>query len=161
MDDGLKQRLIGAIVIVAVAIIFIPMIFNDTQRQGDDVRVDIPSRPESPEPQVAKPAKPSVTKEAEAEKSEQAPLAEQPVENLPMSWVLQVASFQEPKNAEALRDRLRQAGYKAYVIYRPDQGDKMARVFVGPEFDRKEIEGVAAKLKKKFKLEGFVVRYLP
>ena len=161
MDDGLKQRLIGAIIIVAAAIIFIPMIFNDADHPAGDILVDIPARPEPPPPQLIKPTQPSLNVEEVAGVNVKQEVTEQEPGNLPVSWVLQFASFQEPKNAEALRDRLRKAGYKSYVAYRPDQTDTMARVLVGPELDRKEVERLAVALKKEFKLEGFIVRYLP
>jgi len=162
MDDGLKQRLIGAIIIVAAAIIFIPMVFNDADHKTGDILVDIPARPEPPPPQLIKPTQPSLKAEEGVEATvKQEEVTEQDSGNLPISWVLQLASFQEPKNAEALRDRLRKAGYKSYVAYRPDQTDTMARVLIGPELDRKEVERLAVALKEEFKLEGFIVRYLP
>ena len=184
MDDGLKQRLVGAIVIVAAAIIFIPMIFNQTERTPKDIQVELPPPPEAPKAQLEKPQRPGVTEntaesvtgnvtenagemrtESRTESREDSPAesaaAVQPAKqsDIPQGWVLQLASFKERANADALRDRLRKAGYDVYVTYHPGKGDGMARVYVGPELDRAALDKIKVRLKKEFKLEGFVVRY--
>tara|TARA_B100000809_G_scaffold245270_1_gene272051 strand:+ start:58 stop:636 length:579 start_codon:yes stop_codon:yes gene_type:complete len=46
MDDGLKQRLIGALVLVAIAIIFLPSLFSGEQGRRLNTRTQIPSVPE-------------------------------------------------------------------------------------------------------------------
>ncbi|MBC9250090.1 cell division protein [Pseudomonas alcaligenes] len=53
LDKGLKQRIVGALVLVALAVIFLPMLFSreDELRQ---VEVDAPAMPEKPVlPEVA------------------------------------------------------------------------------------------------------------
>lgn len=49
LDKGVKQRMIGALVLVALAVIFLPMLFTreDEMRQ---VRVDAPQAPSMPSP---------------------------------------------------------------------------------------------------------------
>lgn len=173
MDDGLKQRLVGAIVIVAAAIIFIPMIFNQTERTPQDIQVELPQPPEAPKAQLEKPQRPGATEstfesaaenvvvknaiESGAESATEMQSATQ--SDIPQGWVLQLASFKERANADALRDRLRKDGYAVYVTYHPGKGDGMARVYVGPELDRAVLDKIKVRLKKEFKLEGFVVRY--
>lgn len=157
MDDGLKQRLVGAVVIVALAVIFIPMFFSPKKPELGQVEVSFPAPPAMPERALIKPVEPEQMSPENAQSaSEQAEAA-----GLPEAWVVQLASFQESANAETLRDKLRAAGYKSYVTYRPDQNDELARVFVGPELERKTSEALVGKLKEEFKLEGFVVRYAP
>lgn len=164
MDDGLKQRLVGAIVLVALAVIFIPMIFNDAKLGPEDIRVAIPPRPEVPLLEIKKPK--VLTRQAEKQqeltdaKEETPAVAEQPPEILPNSWTLQLASFQERANADLLRNRLRESGYKAYVKFRPHEQPPLARVFVGPELDRKILDKYKQDLQKQFKLEGIVVRFM-
>lgn len=46
MDSGLKQRLIGAVVLVAIAIIFLPSLFNQGGRKAVDLTTQIPPEPE-------------------------------------------------------------------------------------------------------------------
>ena len=192
MDDGIKQRLIGAVVLVALMVIFVPMFFVDEDVEPVDILIEMPEKPPVPEFDISKPVKPSeqavdepvddsVGEPAEeaAEKSvekvveEKAKpqLVEQSLEelkdkkvdaqSLPVSWVLQVASFREQGNAEKLRDKLRKGGYKAYIKFRPDVEPKMVRVFVGPVLERKVIDKIKVSISKKFQLDGVVVRYLP
>lgn len=50
MDSGLKQRLVGAVVLVALAVIFLPMLLDGSgarERLNEDIA--IPERPEAPE----------------------------------------------------------------------------------------------------------------
>lgn len=45
----MKQRLVGAIVLVALAVIFLPMLLDGSGRSGPrDVAIDIPKRPQPP-----------------------------------------------------------------------------------------------------------------
>ncbi|CAN7347128.1 SPOR domain-containing protein [Aquipseudomonas alcaligenes] len=48
LDKGLKQRIVGALVLLALAVIFLPMLFTreDELRQ---VRIDAPAMPQTPE----------------------------------------------------------------------------------------------------------------
>jgi len=46
MDDGLKQRLIGAIVLVAIAVLFVPSLFEKNSQRTVDLNTQIPPRPD-------------------------------------------------------------------------------------------------------------------
>jgi DedD protein len=51
MAPALKQRLIGAVVLVALAVIFVPMLLDGSGRDsGDKVSVEIPDEPDPPDP---------------------------------------------------------------------------------------------------------------
>lgn len=45
MNDGLKQRLIGAVVLVALAVIFVPSLLREQQPEQVNTRTQIPERP--------------------------------------------------------------------------------------------------------------------
>lgn len=47
LDKGLLQRIVGALVLVALAVIFVPMLFN-REDAGREVAVDAPRMPEAP-----------------------------------------------------------------------------------------------------------------
>lgn len=168
MDDGIKQRLIGAIVLMALMVIFLPMFFNGGNAEQIDILIEMPEKPPIPEFDVSKPATPS---ELKAKEESQSPKEEMileelkdkkvDAEGLPVSWTLQVASFKERENAEKLRDKLRDGGYKAYIKYRLDVEPRMIRVFVGPVLDRKTVDKFKTSISKQYKLDGVVVRYLP
>jgi len=169
MDDGIKQRLIGALVLVALMVIFLPMLFSNGDLEPAEVLVDIPKKPPIPTFEISEPVKPS--EQRQAEKAQPKPKPQQTlqelvdkevdVNKLPVSWALQVASFKERDNAEKLRDKLRKAGYKAYIKYRLDVEPKMIRVLIGPVLERTEIDKIKAAIVRHHKLEGVVVRYLP
>ncbi|TYO95686.1 sporulation related protein [Geothermobacter ehrlichii] len=97
-----------------------------------------PARPAAPERQ-AEPAATSSTNES--------------------GYVLQVASFRDVKQAEALSRRLAGKGYDAFVR-RVDLGGKgiWQRVYVGPYSDRPTAEKAAKKLKLKEKFSPLVRR---
>lgn len=45
MDDGLKQRLVGAVVLVAIAVLFLPSLFDRDSRRTVDLNSQIPPGP--------------------------------------------------------------------------------------------------------------------
>jgi len=47
VETALKQRLVGASVIIALAVIFIPMFFDDSQNNNKPISIDIPQEPEN------------------------------------------------------------------------------------------------------------------
>lgn len=48
MDEHLKKRLIGAIVLVALAVIFVPMLLDEKEADTGLTRTNVPPRPEAP-----------------------------------------------------------------------------------------------------------------
>ncbi|MBT2373170.1 SPOR domain-containing protein [Pseudomonas fluorescens] len=86
LDSAYKQRMVGALVLVALAVIFLPMLFSrqDEQRQ---VAVEAPAAPQAPVvPQVQ--VEPVVVPEPQALPQEPVPtdeeLAEQQVPSMPV-----------------------------------------------------------------------------
>ena len=47
--DGLKQRIIGALVLIALAVIFVPMIFDEPHSGRTSTSINIPEEPPFPE----------------------------------------------------------------------------------------------------------------
>ena len=74
-----------------------------------------------------------------------------------VSWSIQLASLSSRSSADSLQNRLRGAGYNAYV--RNVEG--MNRVFVGPVIERAEADRLRDQLTRQQKLNGFVVRFQP
>lgn len=71
------------------------------------------------------------------------------------AWAVQVGAFAQEANAQQLRERLRGAGYPAFVERR---GDSYA-VRVGPFVRRTEAEAQRQRLKSGQKLDGLVVSH--
>lgn len=182
LDKGLKQRIVGALVLVALAVIFLPMLFSrpDEQRQ---VVVDAPVMPsmpaipeqsvvpvEVPEPEpipeppqplqdqvgsVPVQPEPVVTAPAQAEPAKS--VSHLDANSLPVSWSVQLASLSSRERAVELQQRLRAQGYNAYVR----SVDGMNRVFVGPVIERAEANRLRDQLNRQQKLNGFIVRFQP
>lgn len=105
MQQRLKQRLVGAVVLVALAVIFVPMLLTGpVERAATDVPIEIPPRPliaapseatapESEAPGVAAPATPSRPIEIA---SEPAPAESAPAEPPAQGSVAPVVAPNEP-----------------------------------------------------------------
>ena len=71
--DGLKQRIIGALVLVSMAVIFVPMVFDEPHSERTSTTIQIPEEPPFPEvtaPEADPQAPPAYT-ESEAGGDEQ------------------------------------------------------------------------------------------
>lgn len=189
MDDRLKRRLVGAVVLIALGVIFIPMILDGSGRSSRlSMDVEIPPAPvyEVPDrlpplptatPDPAPPAAPRAEPRPEAKVKSlpdepqpeaptppapaPAPLASDTAEDAPPSaWVVQVGSFEDQAKAVALRDKLRKGGFTAFVEPHRAADDKsLYRVRIGPELKRESSEKVLARLKREQKLDGIVVSH--
>ncbi|MEH6650960.1 MAG: SPOR domain-containing protein [Motiliproteus sp.] len=190
MSQKTKERMLGLLLLLAIAAIFLPMLLDGEGVRQGQLQAVIPERPEIEEivhyqPQYqphqdstdvaplrpsdgAQLASPPVTKTAKTVKSP-APAVSKTVtkmgrekprldqQGVPAGWALQLASFKERDNAIALKQKLVKQGYKAYIR---DKGD-LSKVFVGPDLQRSVLEGVKEDLKRKYKLDGLILRYRP
>jgi DedD protein len=76
LDKGLKQRIVGALVLLALAVIFLPMLLS-RQDQLQPVRVDAPAMPRAPAmPQIE--MQPVIVPEPQSLPEELQPIAEAP-----------------------------------------------------------------------------------
>lgn len=177
MNDGLKQRLIGAVVLLALAVIFVPVIFDRQKLAPIDRQTQIPEAPEItivdiPEPtvpEVEDPAPPVEEiflpeEEADAREVAEVPVAETPQLNeqgVPQAWVIQVASFRSAERAEELKAALAGAGHTAYTrAVHAGQGT-MTRVFVGPKVDKSRLLKDQVAIEDAFKLSTVVLKFEP
>ncbi|WP_157035966.1 SPOR domain-containing protein [Marinomonas sp.] len=102
---------------------------------------------------------PTVSAKLEA-KPEAKPAVKEPVEKTaPIQvadrWVLQIATFKSKENAVRLVEKLKGANYDAYSL----TTNSLYKVYVGPEFKRETSEKMREEIKKKFSLNGIVVKY--
>lgn len=59
--DGFKQRIVGALIIVSLAVIFLPMLFDEPHQERERQTLEIPPEPEIPDVAVEEPTQPEVT----------------------------------------------------------------------------------------------------
>jgi len=176
MNDGLKQRLVGAVVLVAIGILFLPSLFNRDSRRSIDVSsqlseppaaVEFLDLPEPRPPEDIPPAKPLEENYAQQEPAAAPPpepSTEPPqlnAEGVPDAWSIQVSSFQSAERANALLERLQKEGFKAYIHEARAGGNKVYRVMVGPKINRTMAEAEKRSIDEKFQLSSLVVEFKP
>jgi DedD protein len=212
VNDILKQRLVGALILVALGVVFWPIIFVEPGDRVEPGQASTPPRPavdtspiEPPQPERWRVSTETYDEEVEqdpalddellagAEASsavvlepeqgaeavadaEPAP-ADPPAavqartsapeaptldaNGVPVAWSLQVATVSSAAKAEELRQQLLSMQEKAYVR-KLERGDKdLYRVFVGPKFERAQMEQTRARVDARFGVESLIVRYLP
>ncbi len=174
MEQPLKQRLIGATIVISLAVIFLPMFIGQKPADTDIITIDIPTEPSEPTPNIQTlpeqkeeiVAKVSISKESGVKISEQGPptIPSPPevktVEGI-SAWVVQVGSFSDSKNANSLASKLKSAGFTAFVEPSSVKTGDIFRVRVGPELDKEKAEAISVKLQKEQKLSNTIVIQYP
>lgn len=180
LNDGVKQRIVGALVLAALAVIFLPSLFSREGVRYIDVTSQIPPPPaiqpiEIAEPQPVADIAPAPEPDQLFQPREEAPAPEpsrtsadsetpppaQPVldeQGLPLAWVVQVAAYREPQRAERLRMQLMDEGYKAYTREVSTDKGPVVRVFVGPKVSREEAAAAKQELDQLLNTQSLVLR---
>jgi len=173
MDDGLKQRLVGAVVLASVAVLFLPSLFDEEKRRRMDTRTQVPPSPDIKAVEIASPKRPQnipqaktpeqmyrlLEPEAEVTPEPQTPSLD--AQGVPMAWVVQVASFKTAERADKLRDELLSEGYKAYTRTLKTSKGKATRVYVGPKVDKQQALDIKAELDRLHNVDAMVLRFRP
>ncbi len=174
LDERLKQRLLGGGVLVALVVIFVPMLIDEPvdSKLVSDHR--IPPKPEEiekpmprilpppPEPSRAPPAvaaKPTLAEPAEPPVAASKKQPEQSKRKPPAAWIIQVASLTVEKNAQKLVKDLRKADMPAQLQTVEVEGVRHYRVRVGPEVNHPTALKMAERIKREFKLTPKVLQY--
>ena len=190
LDKGLRQRIVGALVLVALAVIFLPMLFSredELQRVVVDAPVmpqpsampsveldpvsvpqvqDYPQEPvpgpglEAQAPVVESPA--VAVADPVTKSVTAAPVVPTPVSRLDANNLPVSWSVQLASlSNRASAESLQQTlRGKGYNAYIRNV-DGMNRVFVGPVIERAEADRLRDQLTRLQKLNGFVVRFQP
>lgn len=174
MDDGLKQRIIGALVLLAIAIIFVPVFFDQERIVPLDRTTQVPLAPEIEPveitPPVAhnkeefEPAVPPETMFIPDEEREETDLPEEPklsVSGTPESWVLQVASYRFETHAAETRDKLIAEGFASYTRNVETSKGVMTRLYVGPKLNKATLLEDKKQIDEKYGVDTIVLRYEP
>lgn len=157
MDLALKQRLVGATVLIALAVIFLPMLLDGSGTpERLDVEVEIPPRADAPQSRLKEP---DVAGELAGEDTGAADSATRTAEPAVTGWVVQVAAFSKEANAMVLRDRLRNQGHAAFVEPGEADGNRIWRVRIGPVPKESEARTIASELEAERGQATLVVRY--
>jgi DedD protein len=103
-----------------------------------------------------KPAVPGSVVQLAVDMTADAPAAALPA-NRAGGWGVQLSALKEAADANRLRDRLRAAGYTAFVDKVDADGATLWRVRAGPEVDRAAAERLRDDIRARMKLEGILV----
>lgn len=197
---NLKQRITGAVVLVALAVIIVPLVLDFRTDYNQVITVtNIPPKPDNFKVEVYSFEKDIVVPIAPVEEVVQA--ADDQTQPQPLktaidagsidqahakdrinelndrlnesgdglaqplglvkaeSWVVQLASLSQEKNALILRDRVRNIGLAAFVTKGKVDGKTLYRVLVGPKILRSDAERLQQQLVDEIKLTGLVLKY--
>lgn len=190
MDNQLlKRRVIGATVLVALGVIFIPMILSGGRDEMPLFGSNIPDKPKA----IKRLKSLEIPKAPVVEKSEEIriPVAEHlPPANIelkksapqlkeesakqngnakqtkarqtassPKAWVVQVGSFGKRANALALQKKLRKHQFPAFVEFVKNRDGSVYRVRVGPEVKRAKAVATMQAIHTKLKIKGVVLSH--
>lgn len=174
MEERLKRRLIGGAVLVALVVIFVPMLFEEQvvsermfsktkfpekpeslQRQMESYRVlpePVPAEVEPPEPprEESEPPAPKIDQDQKISKIERP---------TPTAWMVQVASFSRQENADKLVGKLKNAGMPAQWKEVTIEGKRLFRVQMFPQLEKKEAEKLLKRIETQFGLKATLIRY--
>jgi DedD protein len=173
LETKLKYRMVGILVLTALAVIFIPMIFSGSEHDRDTYLAEIPKGPgfgQGRRVYVIDLQAEMRARERESaarmplDKIDQTDYTEQPGQildqnGLPIGWSLQVASFRDQDNAVKLRASIRLLGHGSYVLRSLTNEGLFFQVLVGPSLDRNALLKVGQQLSAEMDLSVQIVRY--
>ncbi len=179
MDPQLKQRVVGAAVLVAIGVVFIPIFLDETARENEiSTGLGVESAPPQDFNSRVVPLDDKMMEQVERamdatpqeltkpqDWSGGPPRVPEPASEVTTprtgvtAWVIQVGSFSSEENAKALVDKLRNGGYTAFIEQLRDGTKQVFRVRVGPELTKVTADKIRDELAKDIDLDGIVMRY--
>ncbi|MBT8139820.1 MAG: SPOR domain-containing protein [Gammaproteobacteria bacterium] len=193
MGDQVKRRLVGAAVLLLLAALVWPLLFNfDDSLGGNELVLDVEPMPSDaavadtsvginakPNPAQAAPVpEPSITERLSAEAEN---LLQNTADNagaivsnssaqrgkprldsnrVPVSYVVQVATFNEWNNAKNFKESLLGNGLKAYVKPASAAQPGPYRIAVGPVMTYAEAEEISRRIETEHKIMDAIIRRL-
>ena len=184
METTLKQRLIGAVVIIALAVIFVPIILDGSgQQKSVAVNMEAPPVPkftfksDLPDPKKLDelpvlekpndaPAKQAVVTEHSTPQDPPANTAKPIAKVIDATsnhirpnaalntWGVQVAAFSEKAKALVLQEKLLAYNYPAFIEKSTKDAKALYRVKIGPMLNKEDAEKLRDKIKQEHALSG-------
>jgi DedD protein len=178
MEVRVRERLIGALVLVAIVVLVVPAILKGREpapaalpESAPTRRVEVPignpvpvpeeqilvpePTPSNPAPAKPPPPRPepkakaaTAAPESTAAPPRPAPAPAPVTAGTSSAWAVQLGAFSSRAKADQLVAELRKRRYAAFVLEYRASGQVLYRVRVGPEQDRKRAEEIAARLAK-------------
>ena len=76
-------------------------------------------------------------------------------------WAVQLASFSDPANAQAFRDRLNEDGHQAWLSSSKQNGTLRTRVAIGPLENKASAERLVTQVSARYDVEAIIVEMSP
>jgi len=187
VEAPVRYRMVGAIVLIFLAVLFLPWLFDGAGYEAmQDLERPIPDRPLFVEPHTpSAPAGNLRRPSAESIAGEEAPVIALPEAAPPapapevrtpapaarpapspaapagarVGWAVQVGSFGREVNAREQAQRLREAGFTAFVERGKADGRDVWRVKVGPRAERDQALQLRDELQRRMDVSGIVVAH--
>jgi len=162
METQLQQRVVGAIVLVTLGVIFIPALLDGSGYKFRQVQdIEIKDKPEFPPltqkklEAIPTPLEDIKIQQGKALQSD----PKKPHKKVIKSFALQVGTFSSNENAEKFRNTLRKAGYAAFVKKSQSNGKAAYKVKLGPELERSVLDKWKKDLRESHKIDAYVVNH--
>ena len=170
MSNGLKQRVVGVLVLASLGLILLPILFDFADPKLIDRTSLIP-----PAPEIITQNIPQTSRPLAASEKPSAALFDNALENtateqkekdfglnqsgLPISWALQIGTYAEQSNANEMMQSLRAKNFKAYqrTVQRGDQ--TLYKVCIGPKLDRRRVLADKEIIDKLLAIDSLVIEY--
>lgn len=189
MSSAFQNRLVGTIILVALAVIFLPDLLDGEKVSHKDTFLPVPPRPAQeavsetesfPLDEVRERVSRTVEvvedvalddpvesvandEAADARAAQQVVQAEPaPVsepEAVTAGWVVQLGSFRHQKNVKELTDKLEAAGYRTFSRKIKTSAGELTKVFVGPDLQRDKLDKALPHLKELTSLQGKITKF--
>jgi DedD protein len=182
MNEQTRYRLTGAIFLIAVAVIVLPMLFDGKGLKATDVPLPptdtletqpIPEVQPLPDSTFSRADELRASVDADGFANDTGTRVGQPVleetdgtqaEDAPKpasgaAFGIQIGSFADRTKAVALRDRARNDGYPAFLSEAKRANQVITRVAVGPYVDRKEAERLRDEISARYAVKAIVVGF--
>ncbi len=183
MSNQFHNRLVGTIVVVALGVIFLPDLLDGKHREKEEGFTEIPLRPSfsesgaknemlgtvnipvepdvKPEISLAQPTESNNSSvKSNKEKIESPPVNKNTVVS-DVAFTIQLGSFNNAVNVNALVDKLRKNGFSAYTVPKKPIDKKLTKVFVGPNISSEKLKEKQSEVESLTNLKGKIVSFNP
>ena len=181
MNEAMRQRLVGALVLLALGTVLLPMLFDFDGAYSVDTRSTIPTTPDIHAVVIEKAGPVAGSSGAAShdemfrfdksrQRAEQLSASEHDLQDqapglnadgIPLAWIVQVASFSAIAKAQALTDQLLADDYRAYYRKVMIAGVANYRIYVGPKVLKKSMLAEKQAIEGKYKLKTLLLVFEP
>ena len=173
MEIRTRNRVMGGVFFIALAVIFIPMLFDEPRGPALEIE-PMPKLVIDPVPDIPLPnAGTAIAKRNELREhiDDEGFLVESgtrlgdvtlDVDAIESDvWAVQLGSFRDEARANTLRERLMNDGQSTWVSQAKINDELMTRVAVGPFQEKLDAEAFRVKATEKYEVEALVVGFKP